>query len=499
MSFMNPLATHYDRLRAVSQLRVEEDDAKDEAAYHEILQRFEVCASRVKEYQQSHGYQAQVVRDAIDDWVGVFLDNLETSRAQLVKGKQAVDSARAVMRSAATVFKENVSEELFTDAEKGLKDVTMAATGVATVVVPVGGVLAHVSADQYFKTLESQRSEQRESFCKTVLKDLNDQVGAANKQMQDVLKDRPGKKKHTREFDRSGPGDSGSDPAWGSDPGLGDGGIGGPGVGGIGGGSGDLPGLGSGGLDSPGLGLGGKDPSAMAGIDAPGSDWMSEGFQKPGLPQDAPDRVGVDDLDGVGLVDRPINQTVTPNGLVDGYTPPSATNLSDPRWDPSYKMPSSVGEVSKLASSGAFGAVGAGAAGALKNGLSARSLLAGGASGMPGSASGLGALGSGKTGAAGLPGGASGLGAGKAGGLGVADGKGVGAGTGAAGQGMMGAGGAGGAAGKGDDKKRKKKRSISGVFADADEQSGPVWDPAHGPGSVNDGVEFELDLDEWGL
>lgn len=118
---------------------------------------------------------------------------------------------------------------------------------------------------------------------------------------------------------------------------------------------------------------------------------------------------------------------------------------------------------------------------------------------MPGSASGLGALGSGKTGAAGLPGGASGLGAGKAGGLGVADGKGVGAGTGAAGQGMMGAGGAGGAAGKGDDKKRKKKRSISGVFADADEQSGPVWDPAHGPGSVNDGVEFELDLDEWGL
>ena len=62
----------------------------------------------------------------------------------------------------------------------------------------------------------------------------------------------------------------------------------------------------------------------------------------------------------------------------------------------------------------------------------------------------------------------------------------------------MGMGGAGaGAGGAGDDK--KKRRVFSGLFSDQPEDTGPVWDPAHGPGSEDDGVVFEVDLDEWGL
>ena len=64
------------------------------------------------------------------------------------------------------------------------------------------------------------------------------------------------------------------------------------------------------------------------------------------------------------------------------------------------------------------------------------------------------------------------------------------------GSGMGGAG--AGAGGAGDDKK-KKRRVFSGLFADQPDDMGPVWDPAHGPGSEDDGVVFEVDLDEWGL
>ena len=64
---------------------------------------------------------------------------------------------------------------------------------------------------------------------------------------------------------------------------------------------------------------------------------------------------------------------------------------------------------------------------------------------------------------------------------------------------MMGMGGAGaGAGGAGDDKK-KKRRGFAGLFSDQSEDGGPVWDPAHGPGSADDGIVLEVDLDEWGL
>ena len=239
------------------------------------------------------------------------------------------------------------------------------------------------------------------------------------------------------------------------------------GAGGVGGGSGP-GGIGAGGLGGAGGGLdgaGGSDGSG--GVLLPGRDWASEGFARPGAVQDPPPYAHLSDVDGVGLVGRPVNQTVTPNGLVGGYAPPSAVHASDPRWDPSYRIPHDAVSVGRAASSGALGAIAGGA------GISARSLLSG--------AAGLGAAGA--KGAAGVGAALKGAAAAARGGAG----------------GVMGMGApVGGAGGEGEDK--KKRRAFTGVFKDEpDEEAGPVWDPAHGPGSADDDIVFEVDLDEWGL
>ena len=57
-----------------------------------------------------------------------------------------------------------------------------------------------------------------------------------------------------------------------------------------------------------------------------------------------------------------------------------------------------------------------------------------------------------------------------------------------------------GGAGGNDADEKKKRRAFTAVFADGpDEDAGPVWDPAHGPGSADDDIVLEVDLDEWGL
>lgn len=173
----------------------------------------------------------------------------------------------------------------------------------------------------------------------------------------------------------------------------------------------------------------------------------------------------------MGLVGRPVNQTVTPNGLVGGYTPPSAVHASDPRWDPAYRIPQDAVSVGRAASSGALGAIAGGAA------VSARSLLSG-AAGLKGAAGAAGAKG------------AAGLGAGLKGGAAARGGAG----------GLMGMGapvaGAGGGPGE---KEEKKRRAFTGVLVEPEQEAGPVWDPAHGPGSADDGTVLTVDLDEWGL
>ena len=219
----------------------------------------------------------------------------------------------------------------------------------------------------------------------------------------------------------------------------------------------------------------------------PGRDWASEGFARPGAIQDPPPYARLSDVDGVGLVGRPVNQTVTPNGLVGGYTPPSAVHASDPRWDPAYRIPQDAVSVGRAASSGALGAIAGGTA------VSARSLISG-AAGLKGAAAGLkGAAGAGTAGA-----GAAGAGAKGGAGLGAGLKGGAAAKGGAAG--MMGMGApAAGAGGEGEDKKRKR-RAFTAVFADEpDQEAAPVWDPAHGPGSADDDIVLEVDLDEWGL
>ena len=244
-------------------------------------------------------------------------------------------------------------------------------------------------------------------------------------------------------------------------------------------------GSGAGGADGSGGGLDGAGGSGgSGGVLLPGRDWASEGFARPGAIQDPPPYARLSDVDGVGLVGRPVNQTVTPNGLVGGYAPPSAVHASDPRWDPSYRIPQDAVSVGRAASSGALGAIAGGA------GISARSLLSGAAA-----AGAKGAVGLGAAGAAGAKGAAAGLGA-----TGLKGGAGLGA-AGARGgaAGMMGMGApVGGAGGEGEDK--KKRRPFTAVFADEpDQEAAPVWDPAHGPGSADDDIVLEVDLDEWGL
>ena len=235
--------------------------------------------------------------------------------------------------------------------------------------------------------------------------------------------------------------------------------------GGAGGGFGGAGGAGGAGGSGAG-GLGGAGGSA-GGVDLPGRDWASEGFARPGAVQDPPPYTRLSDVDGVGLVGRPVNQTVPPNGRVGGYAPPSATHASDPRWDPYYRIPQDAVSVGRAASSGALGALAGGA------GVSARSLLSGAATtGSRAAAAAKGAAGVGaalKGAAAAARGGVRGMGAP-----------------------------VGGAGGEGEDK--KKRRAFTGVFKDEpDEETGPVWDPAHGPGSADDDIVFEIDLDEWGL
>ena len=57
-----------------------------------------------------------------------------------------------------------------------------------------------------------------------------------------------------------------------------------------------------------------------------------------------------------------------------------------------------------------------------------------------------------------------------------------------------------GAVGRGEREEEgfEERRGARGLYFDPPE-SEEEWDPGHGPGSVDDGVEFELDLDEWGL
>ena len=317
--------------------------------------------------------------------------------------------------------------------------------------------MCFLGVETYFSGLEKERDREREEYRQSVIEQMNASLNEGADRMQGII-DNGGDGKDVDGGKLPGRAPS-ADPLRGIvDPNLMDGPGGGSGAGGADGSGGGLDGAG---------GSGGS-----GGVVLPGRDWASEGFARPGAIQDPPPYARLSDVDGVGLVGRPVNQTVTPNGLVGGYAPPSAVHASDPRWDPSYRIPHDAVSVGRAASSGALGAIAGGA------GISARSLLSG--------AAGLGAAGA--KGAAGL--GAAGLKGGAAAAAGAKGGAG----------GVMGMGAPVGGAGGNDADEKKKRRAFTAVFAGGpDEDAGPVWDPAHGPGSADDDIVLEVDLDEWGL
>ena len=455
--------TYFERLRAVAELRY--DDSADDAAHQLVLDKIGACEDLVRQYAQANGFRSEQVRAAIDEWARSFLADLGATRDQLRDGRDVVVQARGVMRQARDLFNQNVSDELLTGGERGWRLATDGAGAVAFFAIPVVGAVAMVASELYWSGLEEERDREREEYCQNVIEQMNASLNEGADKMQDII-DNGG---NANDF-RKGSGKHPTvDPLRGIvDPNL---------MGGAGGGSGAGSGFGAGvpgGADGSGGGLDGAGGSGgSGGVLLPGRDWASEGFARPGAIQDPPPYARLSDVDGVGLVGRPVNQTVTPNGLVGGYAPPSAVHASDPRWDPAYRIPQDALSVGRAASSGALGAIAGGA------GISARSLLSGAAA--------AGAKGAVGLGAAGLKGGA---------GLGAAGAAGAKGGAG----GVMGMGAPVGGAGGNDADEKKKRRPFTAVFADEpDQEAAPVWDPAHGPGSADDDIVLEVDLDEWGL
>ena len=469
--------SYFERLRAVAELRY--DDSADDAAHQLVLDKIGACEDLVRQYAQTNGFRSQEVRSAIDEWARSFLADLGATRDQLRDGRDVVVQARGVMRQARDLFQANVSDELLTGGERGWRLAADVVGAVTTVVAPLGGFLCFLGVETYFSGLEKERDREREEYCQNVIEQMNASLNEGADRMQGII-DNGGDGED--DYKRQKP--TASLPGV-VDPNL----VAGAGGGGDGGGSGAGSGFGAGvpgGADGAGGGLDGAGAGGSGGVLLPGRDWASEGFARPGAVQDPPPYARLSDVDGVGLVGRPVNQTVTPNGLVGGYAPPSAVHASDPRWDPSYRIPQDALGVGRAASSGALGAIAGGA------GISARSLLSGaaglGAAGAKGAA-GLGAAGAGLKGAAAGAAGAKG-----AAGLGAAAAARGGAG------GVMGMGAPVGGAGGNDADEKKKRRAFTAVFADGpDEDAGPVWDPAHGPGSADDDIVLEVDLDEWGL
>lgn len=429
----------YERALALSELRY--DDSADDEAFDFVIGQIDECERLVGEYVEGNGYKSEAVRGAIREWGAGFAAELGALRWKLEAGRRIVSDGRAVMREARDLFNERVSAELLTDAERWLQGIHESFT------IPLGECLGLAESGTYFGALEAERNQQREKFCQGLLDQVNDKLNKASKALQAVTAKDDG-------WTGSGifPSASGQNGAGGAGGGWSGAGGGWSGAGGVGAGLG-------GGLDVDAL-L--ERAGSVDGL-APGAEWESEGAGAHGGPGGGRELVGLSDLDGVGLVGRPVNQAVTPNGVVGGYVPPSVVDAGDPRWDAGYRIPSSVVEASRAASAGAVGVVG---------GVGARSLLSSSLAG--------GAL--------------------SAGGRAVPGGRGAAGGSAGGGGVPVAGGGAPGAGGRGEREEEgfEERRGARGLYFDPPE-SEEEWDPGHGPGSVDDGVEFELDLDEWGL
>lgn len=455
----------FDRLRLVADL--DYSDAEQDQAYEAALARIDACVERVKAYGEGNGFHSQVVRDAIGERVGDLCARLGAARARLVDGYEAQRRARDSMTRTKEAFEANVAQTLLTPAEMAWQ--VLYGTQVAQ--VPVLGTLVHALSDVYFAALERERYELREATCQGMLAVFNQELDGHAKSIQEVVDRRcdiapPSATVPVRSVTS---GSEETDPSW---SGYGIDAVSGA----LGGGSAEH------GFGAPAVGgAGSYAADGGSGGVLPGEEWASEGFARPGLPQDAPACVAVGDLEGVGLQGRPMNVEVTPNGLVGGYVPPFADRASDPRWDPAYRIPSEVVDVSRRAARGAFGSGPLGAGSAM---ASARGLISGtGIGGVLSASTGV-AAGAARAGAAGS-GGQPGFVPGAPFAPTAAEED---RGRGARDRGR-----------DDEDEEEDEEQVVEDLDWEVEEYHEPVWDPAHGPGSIDDGVEFELDWEEWGL
>lgn len=455
----------FDRLRLVADL--DYSDTEQDQAYEAALARIDACVERVKAYGEGNGFHSQVVRDAIGERVGDLCARLGAARARLVDGYEAQRRARESMTRTKEAFETNVAQTLLTPAETAWQVLY----GAQVAQVPVLGTLVHALSDVYFAALERERYELREATCQGMLAVFNQELDGHAKSIQKVAERdsnvvSPSATVPVRSVTS---GSEEADPSW---SGYGIDAAGGA----LGGGSAGR------GFGAPAVGGAGSSAAeGGSGGVLPGEEWASEGFARPGLPQDAPARVAVGDLEGVGLQGRPMNVEVTPNGLVGGYVPPFADRASDPRWDPAYRIPSEVVDVSRRAARGAFGSGPLGAGSAM---ASARGLISGTGIGGVLSASAGAAAGAARAGAAGSGGQPGFVPGAPFAPTAAEEDRGRGARD----------------RGRGDeDEEEDEEQVVEDLDWEVEEYREPVWDPAHGPGSIDDGVEFELDWEEWGL
>ena len=455
----------FDRLRLVADL--DYSDTEQDQAYEAALARIDACVERVKAYGEGNGFHSQVVRDAIGERVGDLCARLGAARARLVDGYEAQRRARESMTRTKEAFETNVAQTLLTPAETAWQVLY----GAQVAQVPVLGTLVHALSDVYFAALERERYELREATCQGMLAVFNQELDGHAKSIQKVAERdsnvvSPSATVPVRSVTS---GSEEADPSW---SGYGIDAVGGA----LGGGSAGR------GFGAPAVGGAGSSAAeGGSGGVLPGEEWASEGFARPGLPPDAPARVGVGDRVGVGLQGRPMNVEVTPNGLVGGYVPPFADRASDPRWDPAYRIPSEVVDVSRRAARGAFGSGPLGAGSAM---ASARGLISGTGIGGVLSASAGAAAGAARAGAAGSGGQPGFVPGAPFAPTAAEEDRGRGARD----------------RGRGDeDEEEDEEQVVEDLDWEVEEYREPVWDPAHGPGSIDDGVEFEIDWEEWGL
>ena len=506
---------NYERLKEFMKAAEENkhlDSWNDE--HEKTLKGFDQAVDRLKAYRDGHGFQGESAK-AMDKWVNESIDRIEGYRARYEAKYDTYQAGREVMaRSLAEAG--NVSDTLV--------DPVTAAMGYLPVVSvpsskPGGGFsvgpVRFTTGAAYVEGVEAQNNAQREEACRRILDTLNGELDGKLGDLDTAVEGHKAEDP-TKDKDKSGGGNDGTN------------GGGGTGTthGGGGGGGGRNPGGGGGYTPENGFGreAGRNGEGYPGGFDKP---WWSEADAAAArnrviasgtvptkelpygeLGSRTNPITDPQDLMDIDLLHTRVNGTTYRNGVVGGHTPAPAADAQHPLWRLNSSTAADAATAGRLGGAGVLGAGALGMRGAARMGAgsgfgglggasgSAGGMGAGGLRGITGTTGSAGAMGAsnlrvgsysgsgfgsytppasvaGANGAAGAGAsgvtGTTGAGGGAAGAAGAAGRGGAGAGG-----GFMGGGGAGAGAGMGKDDKKGRKRKYVAFSVDEDEDDLPA-------------------------